>query len=74
MTVRSYSKFIQHLEGGIIDEITVEDGAEVEQGEPILVLDSTQPKAQLDIANSQLIAMRALEMRLIAERDGLDTR
>ena len=73
MTVRSYSKFIQHLEGGIIDEITVEDGAEVEQGEPILVLDSTQPKAQLDIANSQLIAMRALEMRLIAERDGLDT-
>ena len=73
VTVRSYSKFIQHLEGGIIDEITVEDGAEVEQGEPILVLDSTQPKAQLDIANSQLIAMRALEMRLIAERDGLDT-
>ena len=73
VTVRSYSKFIQHLEGGIIDEITVEDGAEVEQGEPILVLDSTQPKAQLDIANSQLIAMRALEMRLIAERDGLNT-
>ena len=70
LIVRSYSKFVQHLEGGIIDEIYVENGEEVVQGQPILRLDSTQPKAQLDIVNSQLIAYTAQESRLIAERDG----
>jgi epimerase transport system membrane fusion protein len=35
-------------------------------------LDNTQSLAQLEIANSQYLAMRAMEARLIAERDGLD--
>ncbi len=73
VNVRSYSKFIQHLEGGIIKEIFVNDGEEVVEGQPILEIDSTQSKAQLDIANSQYIALTAREIRLIAERDGSDS-
>ena len=69
VTVRSYSKVVQHLEGGIINNIFVENGERVEQGEPILDLDSTQSLASLEIANSEFIALRALEIRLIAERD-----
>jgi epimerase transport system membrane fusion protein len=71
VTVRSYSKIIQHLEGGIIDQIFVENGARVNEGDPILNLDSTQSLAALEIANNEYIALRALEMRLVAERDGL---
>ena len=33
----------------------------------------TQSKAQLDIANSQYIALTAREIRLIAERDSSDS-
>jgi len=73
VTVRSYSKIIQHLEGGIIDQIFVENGARVNEGDPILNLDSTQSLAALEIANNEYIAQRALEMRLVAERDGLTT-
>ncbi len=69
--VRSYSKTVQHLEGGIINEIFVENGARVREGEPILDIDDTQSVAQLEIANSQYLSFKALETRLIAERDGL---
>ena len=69
--VRSYSKTVQHLEGGIINEIFVENGARVREGEPILNIDDTQSVAQLEIANSQYLSFKALETRLIAERDGL---
>ena len=69
VTVRSYSKTAQHLEGGIIQNIFVDNGEKVEQGDPILKLDDTQSLAQLEIARSQQLASRALETRLIAERD-----
>lgn len=70
VTVRSYKKMVQHLEGGIVSEILVRDGDLVDQGQTILVLDDTQASAELQIANSQNIALRAREARLVAERDG----
>lgn len=73
VTVRSYKKIVQHLEGGIVAEIMARDGDLVEEGEPLLVLDDTQSKASLQIATSQLIALRTKEARLIAERNYLDT-
>jgi len=72
VNVRSYNKVVQHLEGGIISDIFVENGARVQGGQPILELNNTQPLAQLEIGNSQFIALTALETRLMAERDGLD--
>lgn len=70
VTVRSYKKVVQHLEGGIVSDITARDGDFVLSGDTLLTLDATQPKAQLEIANSRFIAMKARESRLIAERDG----
>ena len=69
VTVRSYSKLVQHLEGGIIQDILVDDGEQVQKGDPILILDDTQPQASLDIERTRFIALKALEARLIAERD-----
>ena len=73
VTVRSYKKVIQHLEGGIVSEIRVQNGDHVLEGEPLLVLDNTQQLAQLEIVNSLFVSDKALESRLIAERDGLDS-
>jgi len=72
VTVRSYKKTIQHLEGGMISRIYVQNGDYVEAGEPLLELDSTQSLAQLEIATAQLTAVSALEARLLAERDDLE--
>lgn len=72
VTVRSYSKVVQHLEGGIISDIRVQNGDSVREGDALLLIDNTQSMAQLEIASSQFVALKAREARLIAERDGLD--
>ena len=73
VTVKSYKKVVQHLEGGIVADILAQDGDLVETGEPLLILDDTQPKTSLEIVNSEFIALKMREARLIAERDGLET-
>ena len=69
--VASYSKTVQHLEGGIVADIPVGNGDRVTAGQPLMILDDTQPLAQLEIVNGQCAALRVREARLIAERDGL---
>ncbi len=73
VTVKSYSKIVQHLEGGIIKDIFVENGAFVEANEPILEIDNTQSLTELGAQNQRLFSLRALEIRLEAERDGVDS-
>ena len=71
VTSRSYSKVVQHLEGASLKYFCWRR----RQGwfrDPILEIDSTQPRSQLDIINSQLLSLRALEIRLVAERDSKD--
>lgn len=46
-------KTIQHLEGGIIKEIYVQDGNKVKKGDLLLKLDDLQYKAELEIFTSQ---------------------
>jgi len=72
VTVKSYRKTVQHLEGGIVKAIYVRDGDQVSAGDVLLELDGTQTLAELEMVRSQLIASEALEARLRAERDGLD--
>lgn len=70
VTVKTYRKTVQHLEGGIVNEILVRDGDQVAAGEVLLVLDDTQTQAELGIVKGQMIAALAQEARLQAERDG----
>lgn len=72
VTVKSYKKTVQHLEGGIVSEILAQSGDRVVAGQALLVMDDTQSQAQLEMANSQLVALSAIESRLIAERDNLE--
>ncbi len=73
IAVNSNWRTIQHLEGGIVDEILVSDGDHVEQGDVVLRLDATRSEASLQIIDSQLNLAQATEARLLAERDGLET-
>jgi epimerase transport system membrane fusion protein len=70
VTVESYTKVIQHLEGGIVGEILVRNGDVVAAGDSLLVLDNTQPLAGLGIANAQFVALKSREARLVAESSG----
>ena len=69
--VESQNKSVQHLEGGIIAEILVSNGDEVQAGQPLINLNRTQPHAQLEIVSAQHTADSVREARLIAQRDGL---
>lgn len=72
VTVQSYRKTVQHLEGGIVKELLARDGDQVQTGQPLIILDDTQLRAEYDIVRSQLISAQAAEARLLAERDGLE--
>lgn len=71
--VSSYNKVVQHLEGGIVKNILVKNGDSVQSGDVLLVMDSTQSLAQLEILNGQLLTALALEARLLAERDDAES-
>lgn len=61
---------VQHLEGGIIREILVEDRAMVEAGQPLVRLDPIQATAEMDQAESRRVALQLKAERLRAFVDG----
>ncbi|NWO04479.1 MAG: HlyD family type I secretion periplasmic adaptor subunit [Alteromonadaceae bacterium] len=68
VVVESQNRVVQHLEGGIVDEIYVDDGDTVKAGEPLLELSATRPRADLEIVESELTEVLGREARLLAER------
>ncbi|HJR27735.1 MAG TPA: HlyD family type I secretion periplasmic adaptor subunit [Pseudomonas sp.] len=71
VTVQAYRKTVQHLEGGIVKELLARDGDIVERGAPLIILDDAQLRFEYEMTRSQLVAIRAMEARLRAERDTL---
>lgn len=71
--VRSYNKVVQHLEGGIVQEIRVQNGDFVNEGDVLLVIDPTQALSQLASLRTQLLALSAIESRLRAEQQSQDS-
>ncbi len=69
VVVESNVKRIQHLEGGIVAQILVEEGDTVSAGDPLLKLDSTVAQAELSILDSARLELLAKIARLEAERD-----
>lgn len=67
VTVKSYRKTVQHLEGGIVRELHVRDGEQVRQGAVLLTLDTTHLQAEREVLRNQQITTAALEARLRAE-------
>lgn len=62
-------KTIQHLEGGMLHKILVREGQKVKAGQVLFELDATQANAAAGITKNQYVALKAMEARLLAERD-----
>jgi HlyD family secretion protein len=69
IVVESNVKKVQHPTGGIVGEILVKEGSEVEEGNVLLRLDDTVTRSTLGVVRSQLDELMAREARLLAERD-----
>lgn len=66
--VVSQRRAVQHLEGGIVKAILVREGDQVERGQLIAKLDTTQIEANLGVLETKLFANLAMEARLEAEQ------
>ena len=72
VSVDSSRKTVQHLEGGIVGEILVREGVEVEAGQVLIKLDEVQARATRELLRGRLITATSLQARLEAERRGQD--
>jgi HlyD family secretion protein len=66
-------KTVQHLEGGIIAEILVVEGEQVEAGQPLVILKETQARASYEVLAGKKLLLEAQLYRLRAEQLGADT-
>ena len=73
VTIEGKPKSIQHLDGGIVDEILVSDGDLVEAGQVLMRLDPNLLTANLNIYLNRLSEQVSREARLEAELDGSAT-
>ena len=69
VTVKANLKMVQHLEGGIVAKIHVEEGQRVKAGDILIELNTTKDTANLAALDSNLNELQAAKARLISERD-----
>lgn len=68
LKVEDYNTPVQHLEGGIVDKVFVQDGSRVEAGDTLISLKGEQVNANVDILQGQLNTYRLNLARFDAER------
>ncbi len=65
-------KVVQHLEGGIVEEILVDEADSVNEGDVLLRLSGVEARSNLQVINTRLNMARVAEARLLAERKMAD--
>jgi HlyD family type I secretion membrane fusion protein len=73
VTADTNRKTVQHLDGGVIAEISARDGDRVEARQVLMRLDDLETRSVVTLLEGQRRAYAAQEARLLAERDGRDT-
>lgn len=63
---------VQHLDGGIVSEILVDEGDTVAEGDVLIRLDPNELRSNLLITEGQLFELMARRGRLAAEIEGAD--
>lgn len=71
--VEQNRQVVQHIDGGVIAEIAVQEGQTVRAGDLLLRLDGSLLTSELTIVEGQLYEILARSARLAAERDGADS-
>ncbi|WP_203293907.1 HlyD family type I secretion periplasmic adaptor subunit [Maricaulis parjimensis] len=72
IVVENHRQVVQHLEGGIIEELLVRDGDHVEAGQALLTLQETASQAARNEVLFEIAALTASIQRLDALRSGAD--
>ena len=67
LKIEGNRKSVQHLDGGIVKELRVQEDRPVKAGDVLIVLDETQAKAEHEVLSQQFVVLRATEVRLLAE-------
>ncbi|MCK1535384.1 HlyD family type I secretion periplasmic adaptor subunit [Bradyrhizobium sp. 171] len=65
--VEGNRKSVQHLDGGIVNELHVREGDKVLAGDLLILLDETQARAEYDVLTQEFAVLRATEIRLLTE-------
>ena len=73
LVVDSNVKKVQHPTGGVVGELRVRDGDQVQAGDIVVRLDETMTQANLAIVAKSLNELQARLARLEAERDNVDS-
>jgi HlyD family secretion protein len=69
ISVRSNAKKVQHLEGGIVRELNVQNGDRVAAGDILARLDETDTRATLEIIDAEYVELLVQQARLKSERE-----
>ena len=72
VTLDTKRKTVQHLSGGIVKEVLVQEGQQVKEGDPMLRLDGAVAKANYEAVRQRYLGFRAMQSRLFAEQAGSD--
>lgn len=67
------AKVIQHLEGGIVTSIMIEEGQQVEAEQPLFRVSNQQAESDASELSLQVVSTKLQIRRLEAERDGLNS-
>ena len=68
--VEGHRQSVQHRFGGTVKQILVHDGDHVERGAVLMRLDDSGARAKVTSLTALRDSLKALEARLVAERDG----
>lgn len=71
--VASERKKVQHLEGGIVKEILIKEGDQVEAGQVLIRLDDVAARSRVELLQRKLDGMKATLARLKAEIENRDS-
>ena len=63
-------KAVQHLSGGIVEEVLVREGDEVREGQLLIKLDSAVARSNHESVRQRYLGLRAMQGRLLAEQAG----
>ena len=69
---QSRIKYIQHLEGGIVEKILVNEGEKVESNQPLVILSKAKASSEYEEIESRLNSIELSILRINAEKNFLD--
>ncbi len=66
-------KYVQHLEGGIVEEILVREGSKVNQNQPLVVLSKERATSDYEEIDTRLNSIDLSILRINAEKKGISS-